>query len=117
MGSFEERQILAKEDLAIIQALSLKYRGHNQWPLFRSYEPGFYPWFLEASQCRFLTRIFTQALNVSLRKRGNPKILGDPSQYHYLIRKPNSERIPLKQAEQLPLMQEVRKGMAGLMEC
>ncbi len=88
MGSFEDRDILAPEDLKIIKELNLKYRGRNQWPFFRSYEPGYFPLFLTAAQCRFLTCIFEQALEVCLRLRNDPEILGDPFQYHFLIRKP-----------------------------
>lgn len=88
MGSFEDREMLEKEDLKIIKDLGLRYRGQNQWPVFRSYEPGFSPWFINAAQCRFLTYIFQQALEVSLRVRSNQNLLGAPSQFNFLVRTP-----------------------------
>lgn len=92
MGSFEDRKMLEKEDLKIINDLGLRYRGHNQWPVFRSYEPGLFPWFINAAQCRFLTCIFQQALDVSLRARRIQNLLGDPSQFNFLVRTPTGKQ-------------------------
>lgn len=75
MCSFEDREFLLAEDLKNIKELGLKFRGRNEWPLFRSYEPGLVPWFLNASQCRFLAYILKQALEVALRCRNNKDIL------------------------------------------
>jgi hypothetical protein len=46
-ASFEDREFLEAEDRRIIKELGLKFRGENAWPLFRSYRPGYHPWFLE----------------------------------------------------------------------
>ncbi|MCX7780881.1 MAG: hypothetical protein N2491_08195, partial [Negativicutes bacterium] len=67
--SFENREMLDKEDLQVIKSLGLKFRGRNQWPQFRDHSPGLYPWFINSSQCRTLTHILRQALEVSLRCR------------------------------------------------
>ncbi len=40
MVSFEDRKFLKKQDLTTIKELNLKFRGRNEWPLFRSYLPG-----------------------------------------------------------------------------
>jgi len=65
MCSFLSRDILGKEDYQIIKDLGLKPRGKNAWAEFKIYEPGLYPWFINASQCRFMTHILRQALIVS----------------------------------------------------
>lgn len=75
MCSFEDREALATEDRNVIKDLGLKFRGRNQWPLFQSYEPGKVPWFLNAEQCRFLTHILDQALEVALRCQDGKEIL------------------------------------------
>lgn len=41
--NFEDRGELDKEDLNLIHDLGYKFRGSREWPLFRSYEPGFIP--------------------------------------------------------------------------
>lgn len=73
MCSFEDRAALVPKDLKLIKDMNLKFRGRNEWPLFQSYEPGKAPWFLSAEQCRFLTHILTQALNVALRCQDEKK--------------------------------------------
>jgi hypothetical protein len=42
-ASFEDRNMLRKDDRDIIKQLGLKFRGRNEWPMFRSYRPGFVP--------------------------------------------------------------------------
>lgn len=75
MCSFEDRKMLAKEDRQVIKSLALKFRGRNQWPLFRDYSPGWYPWVLTASQCSSLTHILRQGLAVSLRCREDKRFI------------------------------------------
>jgi len=75
MVSFEDREVLEKEDRDIIKQLGVKYRGRNNWPLFRSYRPGFYPWLLEASEVENLTIALEQVAGVAMRFENNPELL------------------------------------------
>lgn len=84
--SFEDRSTLAAQDLKLIKDLGLKFRGRNQWPVFRHCEPGFFPWFLNAAQCRFLTQILNQALAVSLRCQKGKEILEHETPFTFLTR-------------------------------
>lgn len=88
MASFENREDLEKEDRAVIKELGLKFRGEKQWPQFRSYEPGLYPWFIDAWECRFLTLALQQALEVSLRCRSSKAILESDQPNAFLVRVP-----------------------------
>ena len=49
-----DRDYLDKEDRDVIRSLGLRYRGRGRWPLFRSYEPGYFPWRLEADDAVLL---------------------------------------------------------------
>ncbi|MDA8228091.1 MAG: hypothetical protein M0T74_10425 [Desulfitobacterium hafniense] len=86
MCSYENRAELAAEDLKNIKDLGLKFRGRNEWPLFRSYEPGKVPWFLSSEQCRFLTHILKEALEVSLRCQDEKEILEHATPLTFLTR-------------------------------
>ena len=86
MCSFEDRAFLTSEDLKTIKEMGLKFRGRNEWPLFRYHEPGFVPWFFNAAQCRFLTNILRQALEVALRCRNSKEILNHETPFTFLIR-------------------------------
>src|SRR5262245_5827031 len=50
MASFEDRKLLTPEDLGVIKQLGLKFRGPNAWPQFRSYRPGYEPWYLTGEE-------------------------------------------------------------------
>lgn len=65
MASFENRDFLDKEDLKVIKELGYSFRGKNEWPAFRFFEPGYFPWFLNEYQVRFLTVILKQAMEVA----------------------------------------------------
>jgi hypothetical protein len=84
-ASFEDREMLHERDRALLKRLELKFRGRQAWPMFRSYRPGFAPWFLEAPEVRFLTHALEQAQDVVLRFRDNWTILSRRGQ-HYLVR-------------------------------
>lgn len=67
---FADRDDLQKEDREVIRSLGLRFRGRNAWPLFRSQEPGYVPWFLEKVEAVFLTAAIHQALVVADKIRG-----------------------------------------------
>ncbi|MDQ3815010.1 MAG: plasmid pRiA4b ORF-3 family protein [Armatimonadota bacterium] len=76
MASFEDREMVDKEDRAIMKQLGLKFRGSQEWPLFRSYRPGYQPWFLTRDEARFLTLALEQAIEVARRVQDDPDLLG-----------------------------------------
>lgn len=65
MCSFEDRELLASEDRQQIKKLGLSFRGRNAWPMFRRYEPGYHPWFINEEECIFLTHALRQTLFVA----------------------------------------------------
>lgn len=118
MASFEDRSELHQNDLQIIRALGLKFRGEKQWPMVRSYRPGFVPWFLTPPEVRFLPVALCQAMEVATRLRDNPDLLGPPDgdTELYFVRvldggtwKDTWQRPPPYEARQsVPLLDEVR---------
>lgn len=78
MLSFGERADLDKRDLDVIKATGFKFRGHCQWPQFRSYRPGYLPWHLTAAEARFLTTALQQALAVALTFKQDQRLLDSP---------------------------------------
>ena len=88
VASFEDRKFLQKADHEVIKRLGLKFRGAKSWPLFRSYEPGCYPWYLNQPQVFFLTHALRQAADVSLRMKINGDLLTNTGKVQYLVRVP-----------------------------
>ncbi|MCK6581226.1 MAG: hypothetical protein L6Q98_24305 [Anaerolineae bacterium] len=85
-ASFEDREMLEKHDRDLIKALGLKYRGKNAWPQFRSYRPGYAPWFVEPPEARFLAHALGQVLEVAPRVQQNPDMLELDGDSDYLVR-------------------------------
>lgn len=90
-ASFEDRNELSQKDRDVIKALGLKFRGRQAWPQFRSYRPGFFPWYVEAPEARFLTVALEQAVDVTLRFKKDPGVLSGLDDYSYLVRVPREE--------------------------
>ena len=78
--SFESRENLEKQDRDVIKQLGLKFRGAQNYPLFRSIRPGFMPWFITADEAKMLIYAIEQTLNVAPRVRENPALLDDESE-------------------------------------
>ncbi len=118
MASFEDRSELHQNDLAIIRALGLKFRGKKQWPMFRSYRPGFVPWFLTPPEVRFLLVALRQAMEVATRLRDHSDLLdppdGDTEIYFVRVLEGGTWRdrwqrpAPYKVPQSVPLLDEVR---------
>jgi hypothetical protein len=87
-ASFEDRDLLSKPDLDTIKSLGLKFRGRNAWPFFRSYLPGYIPWYLTADEARYLDIALRQAIDVVRRFQENPDLLVPPREGQYLVRVP-----------------------------
>ncbi len=62
--SFEKRSELDENDLFIFRELGYKPPGSRGWPLFRSFRPGFAPWFLENEEISFLKTVLEQTIIV-----------------------------------------------------
>src|SRR5262245_62170393 len=94
-ASFEDRGHLQKEDRDIIKKLGLKFRGASSWPMFRNYAPGMFPWFLTASEARFLTTALEQLLDVAHRVRDDEDVLWGEGDDDFLVRVPRVEKARL----------------------
>lgn len=66
---------LEATDKQVIRELGLKFRGSRAWPCFRSFRPGYFPWFLERSEARLLTVALEQLLEVAPRARQDRSLL------------------------------------------
>lgn len=72
-AAFSERKYLEKRDRDLIKQLGLKVRGPGAWPMFRSYRPGYLPWFVTLGEARFLIHALSQTLDVARRVRDEPQ--------------------------------------------
>jgi hypothetical protein len=84
--SFESRADLESEDLAVIKQLGFKFRGGQAWPLFRSFRPGYMPWFITGAESRFLAAAIGQAFIVGMTVKEKPDALNPPHPGEYLVR-------------------------------
>jgi hypothetical protein len=91
MASFEDRDLLSKEDRDVIKGLGLSFRGGGAWPLFRSYRPGYAPWYLTSREARFLAVALEQAVDVARRAEDDPGLLDFEKHRTLLFRVPVRE--------------------------
>ena len=90
-ASFEDRDLIAKEDRDVMKQLELKYRGANAWPQFRSYRPGCFPWHIEKDEAKALICALEQLLQVAPRFQENPNLFTPTTtNYDYLVRVNNN---------------------------
>ena len=85
---FENKRFVEKEDIQLINRLGYKFKGQNAWPVFRSYKPGYFPWFLSKDEALHMTDALNQARDVCLRLMDNNGLLQTQKKDCYLIRVP-----------------------------
>jgi len=62
-----DREELEPDERKVIRDLGLRYRGRGRWPMFRSARPGYWPWFVNEDEARFLTVALDNARDVAER--------------------------------------------------
>lgn len=85
-ASFEDRNGLTDKDRQVIKSLGLKFRGRQEWPLFRSYVPGYLPWYLTLAEARFLTIALEQTVEMAERLLQDPDALDRQAEGLFLVR-------------------------------
>ncbi len=83
---FENKRFVEKEDVQLIIKLGYTFKGKNAWPVFKSYKPGFFPWFLSEDEVSYMTVALRQAKDMCLRLKENNKLLQSPGGNIYLTR-------------------------------
>jgi hypothetical protein len=86
--TFEGRKYLREPDLKIVKSLGLKFRGQQDWPLFRNYQPGYLPWYLNGEEVLYLTALIPQVMEVALRIKEKTDLLTSSRKNGYLVRIP-----------------------------
>jgi hypothetical protein len=118
-ASFANRNELHKKDYETIKKLKLKFRGKNAWPLFRSHQPGFFPWFVDAEEARFLRHALEQTVDVALRFKDDPLLLEPPDDEGYLVRVSSKKgnaliwedrimQVPPPEPQSIPIMMDMQ---------
>ncbi|MGP4105677.1 plasmid pRiA4b ORF-3 family protein [Virgibacillus sp. L01] len=62
--SFEDRLDLEKEDYDLVKAYNVSFRGKKSWPEFRSFKPGYYPWFMDEDEGWIMLEALEQAVEL-----------------------------------------------------
>lgn len=93
LTEFVSKKELDSEDRKIIGQLGLQRRGQKQYPQFRSYLPGYAPWYLIEAEARFLTFALQCALDAGPQRKKDPSFFALRNNEEYLV------YVPVKVAE------------------
>ena len=91
-ASLEDREQLSAKDREQIKALGLKFRGKQAWPQFRSYRPGYFPWYIDEAEARFLIYALEQILDVAPQFKEDHALLRNIKQGQFLVRVSRKEK-------------------------
>jgi hypothetical protein len=85
-ASYENRKELTKKDREVIKELGLKFRGRQAWPMFRSYRPGYFPWYVDRDEARMLTCALEQVEEMAPKLREDASLFESGGGESYLMR-------------------------------
>jgi hypothetical protein len=103
--SFSEPKFLEKRDRELLKGVGLKLTGAR--PLFRSYRPGFLPWFITVKEARLLIHALSQTLEMARRFAEQPVTFpddGDGETEPFLVRVSRKEESELVWEDQIKLI-------------
>jgi len=73
--SLSDRNELTDADYELLIENGFRYRGKKQWPMLRSFIPGYFPWFLEEPEAEILTDVLEQLCDVLARVRDGELVI------------------------------------------
>ncbi|MFV9511437.1 plasmid pRiA4b ORF-3 family protein [Tepidibacillus sp. LV47] len=86
--SFTDRDELEQWDYDLIKRLGLTFRGKKQWPLFRSFKPGYYPWYIDEQEVKIASIALEQVLDVAVRTGKDDQLVPDSRSEQWFARIP-----------------------------
>jgi hypothetical protein len=93
--SFGSNEFLDKHDREVIKGSGIKFpRDHK--PLFRSYRPGYLPWYITELEARHLIQVLAQVFNVAVRFSEDENLIPvnvNPEDRNYLVVVPEPEGV------------------------
>jgi len=84
--TFEVGDYLEKKDIAAIYESGISWVNKNMLPIFRSYIPGYYPWYLTEEEAKFFIICLQQTIDVCKRFKSNRGLFSTKKQNSYFIR-------------------------------
>lgn len=94
--SFEDRLDLEKEDYDLIKAYDVPFRGKKAWPEFRSFKPGFVPWFMDDDDGWTLSEVLEQVLELCEEMQNGLELPDIYSEEKVLARVPKVSKDDIK---------------------
>jgi len=77
---------LLEGEAKLIKKLSIPFTGVSSYPAFRSLKPGYYPWYINMEEGKFLSICLKQAKEIAIRYKDEPKKLISNEKETYLVR-------------------------------
>lgn len=114
--SLSDRDELEKVDYTLIKSLGLGFRGKNQWPLFRSYKPGYFPWVIDQDEVRILTGVLEQINEVFGQFKTDPLQIPEYGSGQWFARFPSvkGREVSWENTMITPEFQEANKESAAI---
>ncbi|MDD3777594.1 MAG: hypothetical protein PHN32_08325 [Actinomycetota bacterium] len=85
--TYEEDQLyLDRRDKAVMKELGINYKTSDSIPFFRTYIPGYFPWYLTEDEVEFMELILEQSIQVCRRFKQDSSLLQTDKENHYLVR-------------------------------
>jgi hypothetical protein len=82
--TFDNSEIVNKQDFKLLKDLGLVFKGRNEYPLFRRLDPGYLPWLIDKEDAKFLLSILQEAINTCRRFKADSSL--SSTEDGYLIR-------------------------------
>lgn len=111
------RDELVAEDYSLIKQLGLRFRGSNQWPSFRSFKPGYYPWFLDYDEIHHLRFVLEQIIEVTNEFKHSPQSIPVYSSGEWFARLPTGKASGVNWEHRMitPELKKTNKESAGIL--
>ncbi len=84
----EDESYLDGRDKSVLKELCMESQNKNALPFFRTYIPGYYPWYLTEDEVGFFEIVLEQSINVCKRFKHKRNLFETDKNNYYFVREP-----------------------------
>ncbi|MCJ7472656.1 MAG: hypothetical protein MUP02_07605 [Actinobacteria bacterium] len=84
----EDESYLDRRDRSVLKELCMESQNKNALPFFRTYIPGYYPWYLTEDEVEFFEIVLEQSINVCKRFKHERNLFETDKNSYYFVRVP-----------------------------
>lgn len=86
MISFDKKEHLKDSDLKILKKLDFELNDDEEYPMFRDFTPGYFPWAIDIDDAKYLAMLFEHVIEIAENMKEKPELYRSSNEKELFVR-------------------------------